>query len=61
MTLVRQAAAAARLWLTAEALSLWGTIGVDASGSFHERLNFDGSPDLNSPRRMRVQARQLYV
>ena len=61
MTLVRQAADAARLWLTAEALPLWGTAGVDASGSFHERLHFDGRPDLASPRRMRVQARQLYV
>ena len=48
-------------WLTESALPLWGTTGIDASGHFHERLNFDGSPDLKSNRRMRVQARQLYV
>ena len=61
MTQVQRAAAAARHWLTTESLPLWGTAGVDASGAFHERLDFDGRPDLNSPRRMRVQARQLYV
>ncbi len=59
--LLQQAAARARAWLCEDALPLWGTVGVDASGAFHERLNFDGSPDLASPRRMRVQARQLYV
>ncbi len=55
------AAARARAWLTQHALPLWGSAGVDASGAFHERLKFDGAPDLASPRRMRVQARQLYV
>jgi mannose-6-phosphate isomerase len=34
---------------------------VGASGSFQERLGFDGRPDLEARRRMRVQARQLYV
>jgi mannose-6-phosphate isomerase len=33
---------------------------VDHTGSFHERLTFDGQPDLGSSRRMRVQARQIY-
>ena len=61
MTLVQQAADAARRWLTMDCLPLWGTVGVDADGSFYERLNFDGRPDLASVRRMRVQARQLYV
>jgi mannose-6-phosphate isomerase len=61
MSLVREAADRARAWLTEAALPLWGGAGVDASGSFHERLNFDGTPDLLSNRRMRVQARQLYV
>ncbi len=61
MNLVATAAGRARAWLISDALPLWGVAGVDASGSFHERLNFDGSPDLVSNRRMRVQARQLYV
>jgi mannose/cellobiose epimerase-like protein (N-acyl-D-glucosamine 2-epimerase family) len=61
MTKLRQAADAAETWLREAALPLWGTAGVDASGSFHERLHFDGRPDLDCPRRMRVQARQLYV
>lgn len=61
MTVLKQAAGRARAWLVQDALPLWGTTGVDASGSFHERLDFDGGPDLVSARRMRVQARQLYV
>ena len=61
MSALLEAASAARAWLGQSALPLWGTAGVDASGSFHERLLFDGRPDLASARRMRVQARQLYV
>jgi mannose-6-phosphate isomerase len=61
MSVVQDAAAAARHWLLLEALPLWGTAGVDDTGSFHERLLFDGRPDLACARRMRVQARQLYV
>jgi mannose-6-phosphate isomerase len=44
-----------------EALPLWATAGREADGAFHERLGFDASPDLECPRRMRVQARQLHV
>lgn len=58
---VDQAAAAAKAWLCDAALPLWGSAGVDETGAFHERLDFDGQPDLTAPRRMRVQARQLYV
>jgi mannose/cellobiose epimerase-like protein (N-acyl-D-glucosamine 2-epimerase family) len=58
---VRQAAEAARAWLSDAALPLWGSAGVDKTGSFHERLGFDGRPDLQAPRRLRVEARQLYV
>lgn len=61
MSVLLEAASAARAWLGEAGLPLWGTAGVDASGSFHERLLFDGQPDLASSRRMRVQARQLYV
>lgn len=50
-----------RSWLFDTALPLWAERGVDASGLFHEKLDFKGWPDLASTRRMRVQARQLYV
>ena len=61
MSPVQAAADRARRWLTQDALPFWGTVGVDASGAFHERMDFAGRPDLECPRRMRVQARQLYV
>ena len=61
MSTVQEAAQAARTWLGEVGLPHWGTAGVDDSGSFHERFLFDGRPDTDCPRRMRVQARQLYV
>lgn len=61
MSRLRDAAQAAGTWLTGAALPLWGSAGVDETGSFHERLGFDGAPDRVAPRRLRVQARQLYV
>jgi mannose/cellobiose epimerase-like protein (N-acyl-D-glucosamine 2-epimerase family) len=61
VSLVQEASSRARTWLSRDALPLWGTAGVDGEGLFHERLNFDGRPDLASTRRMRVQARQLHV
>lgn len=61
MTRVEDAAAAAKAWLQDAAVPLWGTAGVDETGSFHERLLFDGRPDLGADRRLRVQPRQLYV
>jgi mannose-6-phosphate isomerase len=61
VSVLQEAASAARSWLGQSGLPLWGTVGVDDSGSFHERMLFDGRPDLACPRRMRVQARQLYV
>ncbi|MEN3349630.1 MAG: hypothetical protein V7632_3265 [Bradyrhizobium sp.] len=43
------------------ALPLWSTAGWDAaSGGFVERLREDGSADRDAPRRMVVQARQIY-
>ena len=51
-----------RRWTIEKALPLWSTNGFDAKrGGFQERLNPDGSPDLTVPRRLRVQARQIYV
>jgi mannose/cellobiose epimerase-like protein (N-acyl-D-glucosamine 2-epimerase family) len=59
---VTNAPARVRQWLTAAALPLWSTIGIDAeAGGFVERLTLDGMPDLAATKRVRVQARQIYV
>lgn len=50
-----------RNWLFGQALPLWAKAGIDAGGRFYERLDFDGRPVTNVPRRTRVQARQVYV
>jgi mannose-6-phosphate isomerase len=43
------------------ALPLWGTTGWDRQrGGFVERLDTGGSPQTEAPRRVRVQARQVY-
>jgi mannose-6-phosphate isomerase len=44
-----------------DALPLWSTIGWDrASGGFIDRLHLDGTADIQAPRRVFVQARQIY-
>lgn len=49
-------------WLTRQALPLWAEAGFDhAAGGFVECLNLDGQPLLARDKRMRVQARQIYV
>ncbi len=49
-------------WAINEALPLWASTGWDAHrGGFHERLTQEGVPDLVADRRLRVQARQIYV
>jgi mannose-6-phosphate isomerase len=51
-----------RAWMVEIALPLWAGAGYDrARGGFHERLGFDGAPDQGCPRRLMVQARQIYV
>lgn len=48
-------------WVCDEALPLWQTVGRDrVFGGVHERLHWDGSPDLQAAKRVRVQARQIY-
>ncbi|WP_253625974.1 MULTISPECIES: AGE family epimerase/isomerase [unclassified Bradyrhizobium] len=43
------------------ALPLWATEGWDSvKGGFVEQLREDGTPDRAAPRRVRVQARQIY-
>lgn len=54
-------AARAKRWLVRDALPLWATAGVDPRGGFHERLAADGRADLTAPKRLRVQARQVFV
>lgn len=52
----------ARAWLCDAALPLWRERGWHAAhGGFVERLDAAGTPDLDTPRRMRVQARQIFV
>lgn len=44
-----------------EALPLWSTVGWDqAAGGFIDRLHRDGTADGAAPRRVFVQARQIY-
>jgi mannose-6-phosphate isomerase len=48
--------------MTGTVLPYWGTVGYDtAAGLFQERLFPDGRPDVGAVRRVRVQARQIYV
>jgi mannose/cellobiose epimerase-like protein (N-acyl-D-glucosamine 2-epimerase family) len=61
-TRAREEAAKARTWVIERALPLWGRAGFDTdAGSFHERLAFDANPIMAQPRRLMVQARQVYV
>lgn len=48
-------------WLQDSALPLWSTVGVDGEYGFVERLTREGVPDFAAPKRLRVQARQIYV
>ena len=51
-----------RDWLQQHALPLWATAGVDKTmGGFVESLTLEGEPVLDGPKRLRVQARQIYV
>jgi len=50
-----------RDWLCHYALPLWALAGRDPAGGFVERFAPDGKPDLDAPRRVMVQARQVYV
>ena len=44
-----------------EALPLWSTVGWDhGAGGFIDRLHRDGTADVAAPRRVFVQARQIY-
>ncbi|MEZ5667938.1 MAG: AGE family epimerase/isomerase [Alphaproteobacteria bacterium] len=54
--------ARAQAWLRETALPLWAAAGVDGRhGGFMELLDLDGRPLPSDRRRLRVQARQIYV
>jgi mannose/cellobiose epimerase-like protein (N-acyl-D-glucosamine 2-epimerase family) len=60
--LLRQALPPLLSWIKDDALPFWGTTGVDhMRGGFHERLDLEGRPILDVPKRLMVQGRQLYV
>jgi mannose/cellobiose epimerase-like protein (N-acyl-D-glucosamine 2-epimerase family) len=51
-----------RVWASERALPLWSTTGWDSQrGGFVERLRPDGAADTDAPRRVLVQARQIYA
>ncbi len=55
-------AAHIQTWLTQHALPLWSHAGFDAdAGGFVECLTLDGRPLFDRDKRVRVQARQIYV
>ncbi len=51
----------ARTWLFDQALPLWSTVGVDGDWGFVEELTLAGTPAEVGYKRLRVQARQVYV
>ncbi len=61
-TTVLGAEAALRAWMFDHALPFWADAGVDRpDGGFHEHLALDGGPPGAVAKRVRVQARQVYV
>jgi mannose-6-phosphate isomerase len=51
-----------RDWFAGAALPFWAQHGYDAlRGGFYEALNFDGTPSVGRPRRVRTQARQIHT
>ena len=59
---IDDAAERARAWLFDGALGLWAEVGLDReTGGFVDWLNLDGAPALDAAKRLRVQARQIYV
>ena len=51
-----------RRWFAAECLPFWAAHAADAqTGCFYEALNFDGTPSMNRPRRVRTLFRQVHT
>ena len=59
---IARALARARSWAIDDALPFWSETGFDQTmSSFHERVDFEGRPILDVPRRTMAQARQIYT
>ena len=48
-------------WLCHKALPFWAETAIDDNGGWYEHLDLDDSPNRDVIRRLRVQARQIYV
>jgi mannose-6-phosphate isomerase len=48
-------------WFWGASFPIWAERGWDAKGGFFESLDNSGRPIVGAPRRVRVQARQVYV
>ena len=56
-----QASEKFRTWTIEQALPFWSNNGIDPlTGGSHERLLTDGTPDLHTEKRVRVQCRQIF-
>ena len=47
-------------WYRTDALPLWARAAADRAGAFYEQLDFNGGPVTGTPRRVRVQSRQIH-
>jgi len=50
-----------RNWAIDKALPFWAENAIDAQGGFYEDLTLSRVPNIDAVRRVRVQARQIYV
>ena len=60
-TALKREALGLKDWLCDTALPVWADTARDAQGGWYEHLALDGSPNTDVIRRLRVQARQIYV
>jgi len=61
MTGLRAAIDKLETWYRGAALSLWARMAADAHGAFYEQLDYAGRPVTGTPRRVRVQSRQIHA
>ncbi len=61
MPALQTQAKALRDWLCDAALPFWAQTAIDYRGGWYEDLALDGTPNADNIRRLRVQARQIYV
>ncbi len=61
MSSLHQQAQRLESWVRESALPFWASQARDLDGGWYEHLKLDKSPDAEAIRRLRVQARQVYV